>query len=68
MTAVSAVTGEAGRGHRTEASTLTCIEQQTAQGADQLQGQDSQNQLQVEAAGLREGMLHAQEQQEGCVA
>ena len=59
MTAVSAVTGEAGRGHRTEASTLTCIEQQTAEGADQLQ---------VQAAGLREGIFQAQEQQEGCVA
>ena len=50
------------------ASTLTCIEQQTAQRAEQLQGQDSQNQLQVQAAGLREGKLQAQEQQEGCVA
>lgn len=33
--------------HRTAASILTCIEDQAAQGTDQLQGQNSQNELKV---------------------
>jgi hypothetical protein len=59
---------EAGRGCRTAASVLTYIEDQTAQGTDQLQGQDSQNQLKVQLAGLREGVLHTEEEEQGCVA
>ena len=58
---------EAGRGCRTAASVLTYIEDQTAQGTDQLQGQDSQNQLKVQLAGLREGVLHTEEEEQGCV-
>lgn len=51
-----------------ESPNFHCIEEQTAKGTDHLQGQDRQNQLQVQPAGLRERMLHAQEEQECCVA
>lgn len=56
------------QGPRTAAPALTCIQQQTAQGADQLQGQDGQHQLQVQPAGLREGMLYAEEEEQCRVA
>ena len=46
---------------------LTCVHKQACQGTDQLQGQGGQNEVQVPRAGLREGVLQA-EQEEECRA
>ena len=43
---------------------LTCVHKQARQGTDQLQGQDGQNEVQVPCAGLREGVLQAEEEEE----
>lgn len=47
---------------------LTCVSEQTHQGTDQFQGQDGQNEVKIQSAGLGEGMLHAQDEEKGCAA
>lgn len=42
---------------------LTCVDEQTHQRADQFQGQDAQNEVKIQPAGLGEGVLHAQDQE-----
>ena len=43
---------------------LNCVHKQARQGTDQLQGQGGQNEVQVPCAGLREGVLQAEEKEE----
>lgn len=47
---------------------LTCVDEQTRQGTDQFQGQDGQNEVEIQPAGLWEGMLYAQCEEESCAA
>lgn len=47
---------------------LTCISKQTRQGADEFQGQDGQDEVKIQPAGLREGVLHAQHEEKSRVA
>lgn len=47
---------------------LTCVDEQTRQGTEQFQGQDGQDEVKIQPAGLREGMLYAQDEEEWCVA
>lgn len=41
-----------------------CVHKQAREGTDQLQGQGGQNEVQVPCAGLREGVLQAEEKEE----
>lgn len=49
-------------------SNLHCVDEQTRQGTDQFQGQDGQNEVKIQPAGLWEGMLYAQCEEESCAA
>ena len=48
--------------------TLTCVHKQARQGTEQLQGQGGQNEVQVQCAGLREGVLEAEQEEESSAA
>lgn len=48
--------------------TLTCVHKQARQGTEQLQGQGGQNEVQVQGAGLREGVLEAEQEEESSAA
>lgn len=59
---------QAGLGENSRVVLLTCVDEQTGQGTEQFQGQDGQDEVQVPAAGLREGMLDAQDEEKRCAA
>lgn len=42
---------------------LTCVHEQARQGTDQLHGQGGQNEVQVQRAGLGEGVLQAEQEE-----